>query len=118
VTRWLNMPSFLASREENHEKRPNRVAVQAAHMESHSRNEPVETGQAQQITPPCNIHVHSRRHGLADADGISFKATLDGIVAAKILPDDNAQVVKEVTYSQEKIGRYEQEETIITITEI
>lgn len=66
----------------------------------------------------CSIHIHSRRHRLADPDGISGKAAIDGLVLAGILSDDSPKEVSEVTYSQEKIPKTENEETIVTLTEI
>ena len=60
------------------------------------------------------IHCHSVRKRLADYDGVSVKAALDGIVEAGVLIDDNLETVKEVTQSQEK-GK--EEKTIITIKE-
>jgi len=61
------------------------------------------------------IHVHSLRHRLADADGISGKAAIDGLVHGEILADDKASCVKEVSYSQEKIPTSQKESTILTI---
>lgn len=63
----------------------------------------------------CRIHVHSLRHRLADADGISGKAAIDGLVHFGILEDDKASCVKEVSYSQEKIATSQKESTILTI---
>ena len=48
------------------------------------------------------IHVHSRRRRLTDPDGLYFKAALDGLVAGKLLVDDNAECVKKISFSQEK----------------
>ena len=62
----------------------------------------------------CRIHVHSLRNRLADPDGISAKAAIDGIVLAGILPDDTSKQVAEVTYSQAKTKG--QEKTVITLT--
>ena len=62
---------------------------------------------------PCRIAVHSIRQRLADMDGISAKAAIDGLVHCEILKDDSPKYVKEVSYSQEK-GK--KEETIITLT--
>lgn len=70
---------------------------------------------AQNITPldsPVSIHIHSKRKRLADADGISGKAAIDGLVHSGLLPDDSAIFVEEVTFSQEKSNK---EETLITI---
>jgi hypothetical protein len=68
------------------------------------------------LDSPCGIHIHSRRHRMADADGISGKALIDGLVISGVLEDDRQEYVKWVTYSQEKISKKEDEETIITIT--
>lgn len=61
----------------------------------------------------ASIHVHSKRTRLADPDGISAKAVIDGLVKAGILTNDSPEFVKEVSYSQEvtKDG----EETIIDL---
>lgn len=61
---------------------------------------------------PCSIRVHSVRKHLADPDGISCKAVLDGLTKSGILRDDNASIVKEVRFTQTP-GK--DEETIITI---
>lgn len=62
---------------------------------------------------PVSIHIHSIRKRPTDADNISAKAAIDGIVKAGILSDDNHKIVKSVTHSQEK---GEPEKTIITVT--
>lgn len=60
----------------------------------------------------CSIHVHSIRKRLADPDGVSAKACIDGLVLAGILADDSAKEVSKVTYSQEKNP---EETTVITL---
>ena len=60
----------------------------------------------------CSIHVHSKRTRLADPDGVSAKAVIDGLAKAGILRDDSAKYVKEVSYSQE---HSKEDETIIDI---
>jgi hypothetical protein len=62
------------------------------------------------------LHICSRRYRLADADGISAKAAIDGLIHGGVLRDDSSEFVKEVRYSQEKISRDQEEETIITVT--
>lgn len=64
------------------------------------------------VHPRCSISVHSKRKRLADPDGISAKAVIDGLRACGILVDDSAKYVKEVRFSQE-IG--EPEETTVSI---
>jgi hypothetical protein len=66
------------------------------------------------IDTPVNVHVHSVRKRLTDADGLSAKAVIDGLVLTGLLEDDSFDFVKEVSYSQEK---GETEYTVITITE-
>jgi hypothetical protein len=64
-----------------------------------------------------SIHVHSKRKRLVDADGVSAKAAIDGLVIAGVLEDDSNKYVKEVSYSQEKIQKGEEEEAIIEVYE-
>jgi Holliday junction resolvase RusA-like endonuclease len=61
------------------------------------------------------IHIHSKRRRLADPDGISAKAAIDGLAAGGIFPDDSAKFIANISFSQEV---NKSEETIITITEI
>ena len=66
-----------------------------------------------QLDQRVRIHFHSKRRRLADPDGISCKAAIDGLVQGGILRDDSAKFVKEVSFSQEIAG---DEETVIDIT--
>ena len=70
------------------------------------------------FTSPVSIHLHSKRKRLVDADSVSAKAVIDGIVHAGLLQDDSPQFVAEVSYSQEKTAKDESEETIVTIQEL
>ena len=63
-----------------------------------------------------SVHVHSKRKRLADPDGVSVKALLDGLRKAGIFVDDSAKYIKEVSYSQAKCKAAEDEETVIVIT--
>jgi len=92
-----------------------RTADTATDLESPTSLQPVAAKENPRYGSPCRIHVHSIRKRLTDADGISGKAAIDGIVHSGILEDDSPQFVKEVSYSQEK-GK--PEKTIITIEEI
>lgn len=93
----------------------NRTANTVTDMESHTSNAPPGEKEITRFDSPVRIHIHSIRKRLTDADGISGKAAIDGIVKAGLLQDDSPKYVKEVSYSQEK-GL--PEKTIITITEI
>ena len=101
--------------EKGHVKINHKTPIQIANVEPAPGSQPVEKKGHPGFTAPTVIHVHSVRKRLTDADGLSFKAVLDGIVHAGILTDDSPKYVKQIWFSQEK-GR--PEETIITIEEI
>ena len=61
------------------------------------------------------LHIHSKRRRLADPDGISFKAAIDGLTEGGILRDDSAKVIERVTSSQEVVKGDADEETIIDV---
>lgn len=65
-----------------------------------------------------NIHIESFRYRLADPDGISGKAAIDGLVDAGILPDDSAKEIQAVIFSQVRVSRKDEEYTVITIEEV
>ena len=65
-----------------------------------------------------HVHIHSVRSRLADPDGISGKAAIDGLVKAGILADDSAKEVEGVTHSQSKCEDGQEERTVITIKEL
>lgn len=91
------------------------ASVPTSYLEQVAGDKQVETCGHPALDSPCCVHVHSRRHKFADADGISAKAAIDGLIHAGILANDSPEQVKSVTFSQEKIGKKEIEETIITI---
>ena len=82
-------------------------------VESAPGDESLATEEGAGLDKRCRVHVHSKRRRLCDPDGISAKAAIDGLVAAKLLRDDSAKFIKEVSFSQEVS---EVEETIIEIT--
>lgn len=88
-------------------------SIPIADMEQDLADDAVGKERYAKFNTPVRIHIHSVRRRLADTDGLSAKATIDGLVHAKILKDDSPKEVKEVTYSQEKTKG--KEETIITI---
>ena len=93
-----------------------RPSVPAPHLERAPCRQPMATPRHPKVDTPCRIHLHCRRHRLADSDGISAKAVIDGLVLAGILRDDSAkQIVKSPTITQEKVGRDVPEETIVEI---
>lgn len=82
-------------------------------MESTFSNEPLAKGKGDKVDKRASIRVHSIRKRMADPDGISAKAVIDGIVLSGILADDSAKFVKEVSFSQE-VGS--KEETVIVLS--
>jgi Holliday junction resolvase RusA-like endonuclease len=66
----------------------------------------------------CRVNVLSKTYRLADEDGRSIKAVVDGLRKAGIFKDDNSKIVTNVSHTQEKIASGENEETIIEITEV
>ena len=64
---------------------------------------------------PVRLRLISYRWKLADTDGISAKAAIDGLVKKGLLKDDSTLYVKEVTYAQVKIRHNQKEKTVIEI---
>lgn len=90
-----------------------RVTDPAADMEpdhSHASDEALSNGLFDQAV---RIHIHSIRARTVDADGLSAKAVIDGVVAAGVIRDDAPAYVQAVTFSQEQ-GTPER--TIITVS--
>lgn len=63
---------------------------------------------------PVTIIVTSYRKGLCDADGISAKAAIDGLVHSGLLPDDSPEFVAEVRFRQ-VVSK--DERTVIEVTD-
>jgi len=93
----------------------NKTAVSTANVEQNSSNELSRASKIKALNTPCSIHLHSRRKRLTDADGVSGKATIDGLVCGGLFVDDSPKYIQEVSYSQEKIKKGEIEETLIEI---
>lgn len=95
------------------------ATVPAPHMEPPTRVSSVAKKKNPRLDSQSRLHLHvkSYRHRLADADGISAKAVVDGFIHAHLLATDSPEVVKEVSYEQNKIGKEEIEHTIIEIYE-
>lgn len=95
----------------------NQTPFSPADMESYFGNASFRAKKAPRLDSPCRVHIHSRRHRLVDADGVSAKAAIDGLIHYGLFQDDSPEFIQEVSYSQEKIPKAEMEETIITIQE-
>lgn len=90
----------------------NRNTAADANMEQDLGNAALRTNEAKAFSTPCRITFHHVRKRLADIDGISGKAVIDGLVQAGVLADDTAKQVTEVRNCQTK---GETEETRIVI---
>jgi len=84
-------------------------------LESFIVHESLSEGEFKALGSCCSLHIHSQRKRLTDADGVSAKAAIDGLVHGGLLQDDSAKFVTEVSYSQEQCKK---EETIIELWEV
>jgi hypothetical protein len=91
------------------------ATLSLADLESFIKHEQISEGEPTPLVTRCCIHIHSKRKRLTDADGVSAKAAIDGLVHGNLLQDDSSKFVKEVSYSQEQS---KDEETIIELWEV
>lgn len=91
---------------------------QASDMERITSYESVATCGRAAFDSLVSIRIHSYRIRLADVDGVSGKAVLDGLVLAKIIADDTTKEVKEVLYSQTKVKNKTEEKVVITVERV
>lgn len=84
-------------------------------MEPHPSDAPDGADRTPAFDAPVRITFHHRRSRLADMDGLSVKAAIDGLVEADVLADDSPEQVAEIVHRQTK-GK--PEETTIVIEEI
>jgi hypothetical protein len=93
-------------------KNRNRNSAADADLEPHIGHATFRANETPAFTAPCRITFYHTRKRLADMDGISGKAVIDGLVQVGILADDTAKQVTEVRNCQIKGDR---EETRIVI---
>ncbi len=91
----------------------NRSSLPPADMEPAPGHESLAKKSGPGLHRKCRIHVHSRTHRLADEDGRSVKAAVDGIRKGGLLEDDSPQFVSMVSQSQELTEG--DEETVIDL---
>lgn len=103
-------------RKKNHVKKKTSkrdyTPVSLTDLESFIVHESLSAHGFEKMDSRCRIHIHSKRKRLTDADGISAKAAIDGLVHGGLLQDDSTEFVQEVSYSQAKST---DEETVIEI---
>jgi hypothetical protein len=92
-----------------------KVALSTSDLEPNTPSKQMEAIRLKSLATPVRIHFLSRRIRLTDSDGASAKAVIDGLVRAGFFPDDSPKEISEVSYSQEKIKKGEEEETLIYI---
>jgi len=83
-----------------------------ANVEPDPSDAPNEQDKATPFDSPVRITFLHTRGRLADIDGLSGKAAIDGLVAVGILRNDTAKQVEEVRHHQVK-GKPEKTEIII-----
>lgn len=93
----------------------NHSASTNADLESDTRDAALPAHGIAPFTSRVRISFYHTRKRLADIDGLSGKAVLDGLVEAGILANDSAKQVAEVRHFQSK---GEPETTRIVIEEI
>ena len=94
------------------------VTSSFAYVEQTTRHESIQAGRHPAFDTLVDIRIVSYRTRLADADGISGKAAIDGLVHAGIIRDDSPKEVREVSYAQVKVKNKEEEKTVIQITRV
>jgi hypothetical protein len=93
-------------------------AANAANLERTVCNGSLGKSSCAAFDTRVRITVMSYRTTLADADGISAKAAIDGLVRARIIADDSVKYVEEVRYRQIKVETIEEEKTILEIVSV
>ena len=91
------------------------AADSASNVEQTACDEPIQAGRIATFDTRVDIRIVSYRTRLADADGISAKAAIDGLVHAGVISDDSHKEVREVSYTQIKVKNKEDEKTVIKI---
>lgn len=86
----------------NNETNGNRNSVTDADLEQNLVNAALRTNETAAFSAPCRITFHHVRKRLADIDGLSGKAVIDGFVQVGILANDTAKQVTEVRHCQTK----------------
>ena len=90
----------------------------ASNVESTVSDEPIRASKVAAFDTRVDLRIVSYRTRLADADGISAKAAIDGLVRAGVISDDSPKEVREVCYTQIKVKNKNEEKTVIQITRV
>lgn len=95
-----------------------RATRRSANVERITRGKPLAANADKRFNSRVSITVTSYRQRLADSDGISAKAAIDGLVHCGVLQDDSPKFVKEVSYRQVKVSSEAEVQTVIHIEEV
>lgn len=91
---------------------------QATDLEHATRDEQIQACRRAAFDSQVSIRIHSYRCRLADVDGISGKAVLDGLVLAGIIANDTTKEVKEVLFSQTKVKNESEEKVVVHVKRV
>ena len=94
------------------------AAGQAADLELPSRGKSMGAGKGPAFDTRVSVEVVSYRVRLADADGVSAKAAIDGLVNCGVLKDDSTKEIAEIKYRQIKVKNKNEEKTELIIEEV
>jgi len=79
----------------------------------------VEKKKSARFDTCVSLEIISYRCRLADSDGVSAKAAIDGLIAAGILRGDTTKDIREPVLSRQiKVKNQDEEKTVIIIEEI
>ena len=97
----------------------NRDTSSGSDLEPVTGNEPLATHGFATFDSQVSLRVDTYRIRLADADGISAKAIIDGLVHCGILRGDTTKEIKEpVEIYQHKVKNQEEERTEVRISKV
>lgn len=125
---WINQPyvTGLLTDEQAHQREETAQAQISddrdpnpdANMEPDIGYETKRSDEIEAFTETVCLDFVHYRHRLADPDGLSVKAVIDGIVEAGLLRNDTCKEIEAISHRQIKIPRAEEERTLLTITEV
>jgi hypothetical protein len=98
--------------------RTNRARLYSPDAEPSPRDGISKPIQREENHPRYDLRIHQKRRRLTDTDAVAYKSAIDGLVKGEILRDDSASVIRTISFTQEKCGRCEDEETVIEIYEV
>lgn len=116
---WINQPyvTGLLTDEQAPQGDDNSTDTDA-HVEPDTGDEIERSNEVKAFDQAVRLDFVHYRYRLADPDGLSVKACIDGIVEAGLLVDDSAKEIEAITHRQIKIPRTQEERTVITIEEV